>query len=462
MSTNWELQLLSSILHSPTAKDDFVDVLESGVEAAIFQGAEAKALWSRMYFHYNRPDRFGKMPGLTLVKEWFPSIHLPTASEDIDELVDLVKQGYLLRETEAAIGKYLKTRDENPRSSLTDLSVTIAALQERVSISKDVSFKEVGVDQTVEELTAIRENDGLVGIPYPWEPLNKMTGGINRGDYIMIYALPKSMKTWIGLYIAVCLAQTGRKVLVYSKEMTWEKMRARIACILTKTDYSAYKSAELAESELERVVQGLIDFVEDENTGDIIFTDVIRPDGKPGGPDEVRHKMDVYKPDIVLLDSAYMLEMPDQHTNPYDWKSLAVVNRRLKQTFKTTGIPGIAIFQENERAAFKYKGTRGTASMAMNTSAINDCDIAIRGVYHKSKRMISLHLPAARETEQEGFTINAIAACDFSFATMELWDIGEFDEEDSDTRPPSGGHVDEATNRVQSFVGSQIDDWRTG
>jgi hypothetical protein len=285
------------------------------------------------------------------------------------------------------------------------------------------------------DMDRIEENDGVTGIPFPWPLLNQELGGIQPGDLILIYALPKSMKTWIGLLICAFIALTGRTVLIYSREMTWETILRRIGCILAKVDYTRYKKNLLTMNERGRVLE-CMEFFQD-SAGEIIFTDLERHDGTAGGPAEVREKIEIYKPEFVFLDSSYMLELPGSKTNPYDWRSLSVIMRELKQTAKSTLVPMVAVLQENERAALAYKGkSRGTASLAMNTGAIMDCDVAFRAVYNRRAGQISLHLPAGRETTFEGFTIWANAAENFGLASNKpIWDVGDDEDGSADDAP---------------------------
>ena len=118
----------------------------------------------------------------------------------------------------------------------------------------------------------------------------------------------------------------------------------------------------------------------------------------------------------------------------------------------------IAVLQENERQAYKYKGTRGTASLAMNTSAIQDCDLALRLVKHATKKELSIYFAAARETEFRGFTINANAAEDFSFSSMNLHSIGDDFKEESGNDEESKASI----NKTVSTMFSMVQGFKTG
>lgn len=230
--------------------------------------------------------------------------------------------------------------------------------------------------------------------------------------------------TWIGLYICLHLATSGYKTMIYSKEMTWEKMRTRIACLLAKIDYTKYRHGTMTEAEKEEVIKAAVWFVE-ECPGSIEFTRADRPDGSAGGPAEIREKIQVYKPDFVLLDSAYLLELPGMKMSAYDWKTMLLMTKDLKQIAISCDIPILAIFQESEDKALKSKGTRGTVSLALSKMMIQDVDLAIRCIYNKAAREMSLQLPAARETAFEGITIYAHACENFGYAHDRMWEVGD-------------------------------------
>jgi len=429
MPANWELQLIASIVRDEDRSERFTEALNKGITSKVFGNAEARAVWSGIEFHYSRPEIFGRIPSEEYLLETYGNLELPDPQECFDDLCDLVLTRHQRRKTEKAWEIFLKESSQSHNTALHNLTTSLAAIQEQTIASTDVSFSDVAMEQTIQDMEVLANNDGLTGMPYPWARMNEITGGINPGDYILIYAMPKSMKTWVGLYIAVHIARTGRKVLVYSREMTWDTTRRRINCILAGVDYTKYKRNDLTEAERLRVLEAT-DWFANECPGDIQFTDLDRPDGEAGGPAEIRRKIEIYQPHLILLDSAYMLELPNNKMNAYDWKVLSLINRNCKQISKKTMIPVIAILQENERAAIQYKNTRGTASLAMNTGAIQDCDLAIRIVYNVAREELSLHLPAARETREKGFTVNAKAAYDFSYAHDRLWTVEEIDCEE--------------------------------
>ena len=73
---------------------------------------------------------------------------------------------------------------------------------------------------------------GLVGIPWPWEVLNRMTKGLRKATLYIVGARPSMGKSIFGLQVAVFNALRGENVAFFSVEMGGEECIARaVACV---------------------------------------------------------------------------------------------------------------------------------------------------------------------------------------------------------------------------------------
>lgn len=434
---NWDLQLVSAIVRGQGGqpRDLFERAQQNGIRFTTFGSIEARNIWAEIDRFHARLDSFGQIPSETWLRDRNPSVQLADLTDGFNEACNKVKEGWARREMAKFMKEYEESADDNMASAMNTFFQKLGDLQDSARVNRDVRYRDVAVHETEEDLCRTRDNNGVTGMPFPWPKMNEATQGIQPGDFIMIWALPKSMKTWIGLIITAHLFALGQRVLIYSKEMRWDSIRNRINCLLAKVDYTEHKRGTLSEEDRARLRETVRKLSDPSFTGELFFTDADRLDGSPGGPREIRSKIDKYHPHFVLLDSSYMLEMPDAGSRALDWNQLALVSRQLKSIAKTTGVPMLAILQENERAAFKYNKSRGTASIAMNSGAVMDCDIGIRVVYKRSLNQISLHFAACRETTIKGFTINAIACTNFDYVSEELHAVGEEEDADKVTRP---------------------------
>lgn len=433
---SWELQCMSAIIKGAEGRpaEMFDKAKESGLRFEVFGTMDGRNLWAKVEAHYTRSKNFGHVPSIQEIQETMPSIELVDPVENFQDLCQKVLDGWARREADKYLQEFLGNVPEDVPGSISALYNKMGELQEKCRSSNDVHYRAVAKKQTLEDLENLTKGNGMTGMPYPWDRMNVDTGGIQPGDFIMVWALPKSMKTWFGLIIAAHLFNAGRRILIYSKEMRWESIRTRIICLIAKVNYESYRKGQISPEE-----RAAVEEVADRTTsadfgGELFFTDADRPDGGPGGPNDIRRKIDLYKPHFVMLDSSYMLEMPDAKSNALDWKVLAVVSRQLKQIAKTTKIPMLAILQENERAAMKYTKSRGTASIAMNTGAVMDCDLGLRLVRNKRVNELSIHYAACRETAANGFTIAAIPCTNFEYVGEHLHGVGD-DSEEEEVKP---------------------------
>lgn len=424
---SWDLQLISAIIRGGDDSEERLRFARKfGVDANYFSDASCRSAWARINDHYNRIDNWGHVPSEQIFNQWGVVTELATPEDNFQDICDQLQRTYLQRKGLSLLEDVLEDMNgKNPRTALADLKTNIVGLLATAQSQQDVLFKEVAKEQAIEQFEQAEKHEGLTGLPWPWLKMNMDTGGIHPGDYLMAWAIPKTGKTWFGLLVATHLFKRGLRVLIYSKEMTWRDVLRRVCCILAEVSYDKLKKGTLAGPDKQKFLDALDKYTSGEFAGQIIFTTADRADGTTGGPAEIREKVDQHAPDFVFLDSAYMLEMPNQKGSPLDWKNLSVVNRELKQIFKQTGIPGLALFQENETQGYKYAKTRGTASMAMNKGAVMDCDLGMKLVLNTKTRELSIIYAAAREITAKGFTIHAEWCENYTYSGDHLHALGD-------------------------------------
>jgi len=429
MPASWELQLISAIVRADSPAEAYESAQKRGIRPELFGTIEAKTIWARIDAHYTRVENFGHIPSEEYLREIFPAIDLPTPLDNFGDLCSRVRDGYVRRRADALIEEFEQyVRDDAPKA-LSEFCTQLTALQEECAPDSDVDFKKVALGEMADYLTRTNETEGLTGLPWPWTRMNADTQGMQPGDFILVWAAPKGMKTFWGLIVCAHLFQQGYSVLIYSKEMTWDSLRNRLVCILAKIDYDRLRKGRLSDDEQLRALAAVEYLSRPEHRGRLMFTQADRLDGGLGGPAEIRRKIDTYRPDFVLLDSSYMLELPNARGSALDWTNLTTIMKAIKQIAKSTKCRIMAITQENETQALKAKGSRGTTSLAFNKMAVMDCDLGINLVLNRKKCELSIRYAVMREGKGEGFTINALPCENFEYTGDHLWQVGDdFDD----------------------------------
>lgn len=87
---------------------------------------------------------------------------------------------------------------------------------------------------------AMQREGGLAGLTYGLRGLDRMTGGLRPGQFVLVAGRPSMGKTSMANCIALGAARTGARVLFVSAEMRAQDVLAREACAAAGLPLSAY------------------------------------------------------------------------------------------------------------------------------------------------------------------------------------------------------------------------------
>jgi replicative DNA helicase len=107
----------------------------------------------------------------------------------------------------------------------------------------------------IDKLEQLQEHRGtVVGVPTGFSDLDKMTGGLQKSDLIILAARPAVGKTAMALSLAHNAAlRHGQSVAVFSLEMSKEQLVARLLSMDAAIDQSRLRTGFLDDSEWERI-----------------------------------------------------------------------------------------------------------------------------------------------------------------------------------------------------------------
>jgi replicative DNA helicase len=239
---NVEQRLICKIIKS----GDYRSVQQAGIRPSMFRSAEGRQMFNAIKTYFNNKRHYGKTPKRDWMKDRFPAFEYVKVREDVDELCEILRTRAIERQIEGALEDVSQTLDgEGPYEAIALYRSKLLQIQTMVPSSRDIILAE-SADELIEEYKKVKESDGVLGVPWPWDELNIQTQGMLPGEFIVLYGRLKSMKTWIALLIAVHAYVTGnRRVLFCSCEMPPEQVRRRVAAILCGLDYDLLKKAKL-------------------------------------------------------------------------------------------------------------------------------------------------------------------------------------------------------------------------
>jgi replicative DNA helicase len=432
MSANRGIQLIDAILRSGSIKA----VQDAGVTPEMLSGPASTAL-RFIYTFAEQPEFKGCVPERELVPmtEWPGRVENPPSME---YLIAAVRDDFIRTVGRSIAEDMLDHLDRHDESAFDTL---MAAKREIAEVSTSFANSAEDCDaietmlQDLYNYYETLDSSGLSGLPYPWDILNEETLGIQDGDLIVIYGMPKQMKTWVALAILTyAYLSTQARCLLHTPEVNLSRMRRRLASLLSLVDYTDVKNRFRNNPEaMDGFLSYLHELREEEREQNkrrrrlIISTGTLRSASR--SPVELlREKIEAYEAKLVVVDSAYYL------SEDLDWKAVSKFTKGVKLMAEDLRCGIILTSQENQKAAVKAAmsgKSPGASSIAFSQSFINDCDLALKclmKIVHRGNRteqLVSLEVTAARDTRLEGFTINANPGYDFNYYNDSLISLAD-------------------------------------
>jgi len=198
------------------------------------------------------------------------------------------------------------------------------------------------MQRTFDYVDAIMGRGGeLTGVPTNFKKLDEMTGGLQRGDLIIIAARPSMGKTALALNIArnaAILAQ--KKVAVFSLEMTAQALVIRLLSAEAEIDQSKFRTGFITSHEYRKLQDA---------AGRLSQAELWIDDSGAVTVLEMRAKCRRMKAerglDLVLIDYL-QLAHGDSRTERRE-QEISEISRGLKALAKELDIPVIALSQLN-------------------------------------------------------------------------------------------------------------------
>ncbi len=181
----------------------------------------------------------------------------------------------------------------------------------------------------------------LTGLPTGFKDLDEMTGGLQPGELIIIAARPSMGKTALALNIARNAAvDHGRKVAVFSLEMTTRALVLRLLSAEARIDFATFRKGHIATNDYTRLSQA---------AGRLGHAPIWIDDSGAATVLEMKAKSRRLRAerglDLVIVD--YLQLAHGDGKNERREQEISEISRGLKALAKELDIPVIALSQLN-------------------------------------------------------------------------------------------------------------------
>ncbi|MBI4494848.1 MAG: replicative DNA helicase, partial [Chloroflexi bacterium] len=205
-----------------------------------------------------RADKYEAVGGLAYLSSLLSVV--PT-SVHVEHYARIVERTAIMRRLIQAAGKIAQLGYQDSQDVDTVLEraeqLLLAVAQRRVT--RDFQSLAEVLQEYLEQLEQVRHGERLkYGVPTGFIDLDKITGGLQRSDLIILAARPSLGKTSLALNVAANAALDARaKVAIFSLEMSKAQLAARLLSMQSGVDSTRLRTAHLSEVETRKLSHAL-------------------------------------------------------------------------------------------------------------------------------------------------------------------------------------------------------------
>jgi replicative DNA helicase len=207
------------------------------------------------------------------------------------------------------------------------------------------------MDDTFDFVESLRQGE-ITGVPTGFEDLDKLTGGFQRGDLVIIAARPSMGKTAFALNMARNAAvQSGKKVGVFSLEMNRRSLTLRLLSAEAEVDVSRFHRGYVSTRDLSHLttaagrLSGAPIWIDDSSSLSVLEMRA-----------KARRLQHEHGLDLLVIDYLQLAQgAPNVESRTQE---ISQISRGLKGLAKELDIPVIALSQLNRGPELRGEGHR--------------------------------------------------------------------------------------------------------
>ena len=327
---NYEVRLLNSIVDT----QDYVSAVNSGVENVFL---EYRDVWNFIVSHY---ETHSKVPSKETVKQHHQDFEFISTPEPLAYYVDEAKKESLSYQTRGIVAKaHGLINESGPKEALSFLMEETSKLYKFSSNLKDTDLAGEWKDR-VRDLKARSLNPkAIAGIPSGIDVIDKVFGGWQSGDFIVLLGWTGVGKSFIARLFAVNAWKAGYRPLIISLEMNKQQEGQRLDTLLNNGE-GHFTNTDLIKAN-PGIVDGYEKWAEATFEGKHAIHLVTSEGLETADQNMVQAKIDQYHPDMVILD--YHSLFDDSSGAKNETEKAKNLSKAFKRIAVKNGIPIIDV-----------------------------------------------------------------------------------------------------------------------
>ena len=393
------------LISKTISDDDMRTAVEAGIRRTWFEDAEHRKVWDWMIEYLGR---YGFTPTPRALHSEFPTYRLVKVPEPYDFYVDHFRHQ---RERAIAVDTVIDANAAldagDPKKAHKIFADGLLKVGAEITSLLDYDVVDQ-LDHRITNYKKLSRNRGkLSGVPTGFPSLDFVTGGYQKGQFVIYIGVQKQGKSFLLLHSGIAAQSAGYKVLFVSFEMSWFEQAARYDGIVggvNATDLMRGKSTEDDLRKIRRAVRRRREVQPLVIAEDISATTTVSA---------LAGRIERHRPDIVFVDGVYLMD-DDTNAQPQSTQAYTAISRGLKRLAQRTNVPLICTTQSLPGKVNKDR--RLTLDSIGWTSAWGQDSDLIMGVERIEKTdLIKLRIVAGRNVSPQDFGI----ACDWDTCTFE-------------------------------------------
>lgn len=297
----------------------------------------------------------------------------PTAA-NIEHHANIVQEKYLKRQMIHLAGSMLNNCYDETSDALEEIDKAEAKIieiaEQRIKKSylplKNLAHQAYSLIEQLRE----KSEPGLTGIPSGYHDLDKITGGFQKSDLIILAGRPSMGKTALALSIARNVAKEYKiPVAFFSIEMSAIQLVIRLISAEAKIDQQKIRTGKINNRDTDLILKAL---------GKLSGAPLIIDDSPMLNLMELKAKCRRMQVDfgiqLVIIDYLQLMHPPKAESRE---REISIISRSLKQLAKDLEIPVIALAQLNRSVESRSDKRPLLSDLRESGSIEQDADVVL-------------------------------------------------------------------------------------
>jgi replicative DNA helicase len=268
-------------------------------------------------------------------------------AQNVEYYAGMVRDYFYLRRIIDACQKTIRkavTCDREIKDFVEEVEkefLAIASQQERSGLTAAVEVLDATIQDLEQKLT---DDTGITGVSSGFNDLDRITGGFQRSDLIILAARPGMGKTAFVLNCAMNAVKKKHPVAIFTLEMSKKQLMLRLLSAEARIDSSRLRRVDLTEDEQNRLMHGartigaLPAMLAIDETGGINLL-------------ELRSRCRKFKKehglDLIIIDYLQLMQPAGNRKSDSREREISEISGGLKNLAKELDVPIVALAQLN-------------------------------------------------------------------------------------------------------------------